>query len=195
MDPASLEEAVMPSIPLHPVVRAAVLCVGAVALVAGARAAGDRSAYEQARQSASSSYETARNRCDAMSGNARDICVAEAKATRTKAEQRAELAYEDTPKTRERAKKEIAEADYKVARERCNERSGNDKDVCIKVAKAVRTRAEADAKAERKTVEARNDAAKQKREADYKVAAEKCEALSGDAKSACVAKAKARYGM
>jgi hypothetical protein len=39
------------------------------------------------------------------------------------------------------------------------------------------------------------DAAKDKREADYKVAAEKCDAMAGDAKSACVAQAKAKYKM
>jgi hypothetical protein len=65
----------------------------------------------------------------------------------------------------------------------------------MKVAKAELTRAKADAKANRKTVEARQDAAKDKREADYKVAAEKCDALNGDAKSACVRDAKAKYGM
>ncbi len=185
----------MPSIQLHPVVRAAVVCVGALALAGGARAGGDKSAYDHARQSAKSSYEAARKRCDAMDGNPRDVCIAEAKAARTKAEEKAEVAYEDTPKAREHAKKEIAKAEYKIARERCDERTGNDKDVCIKVAKAVLTRAEADAKAERKTIEARNDAAREKREADYKVAAEKCGALAGDAKRACVAQAKARYGM
>ena len=31
-------------------------------------------------------------------------------------------------------------------------------------------------------------------DADYKVAAEKCESLSGDAKGACVSQAKSRYG-
>ena len=67
--------------------------------------------------------------------------------------------------------------------------------MCIKVAKAGLTKAKADANANRKTVEAHQDAAKEKREAEYKVAAQKCEALNGDAKSACVKEAKARYGM
>jgi len=176
-------------------VRAVVLGLAALALAAAAAAAGDKGAYEQARQKAASSYDAAKKRCDGMTGNPRDVCVAEAKAARTRAEEQAEVAYKDTPQAREHARKEIAAADYKVARERCNERSGNDKDVCIKVAKAVRTRAEADAKAERKTTDARADAAKEKREADYRVAAEKCAALTGDAKGACIAQAKARYGM
>ena len=33
-----------------------------------------------------------------------------------------------------------------------------------------------------------------KTDADYKVAAEKCEALAGDAKSSCMASAKAKFG-
>jgi hypothetical protein len=38
------------------------------------------------------------------------------------------------------------------------------------------------------------DASAEKRDANYKVAAEKCDALAGDAKSACIADAKARFG-
>ena len=33
-----------------------------------------------------------------------------------------------------------------------------------------------------------------KRDADYKVAAEKCDAATGDAKASCMAAAKAKYG-
>ena len=173
------------------------VAVGAAAFVGavGANAEGDKVAYENARASAKSTYEVASKQCDAMKGNARDVCVAEAKAARVKTEENAEAAYKGTPKARANANEAIAEANYKVARERCNERTGNDKDVCIKVAKAELTRRKADARANLKTVEARQDAAKDKREAEYKVAAEKCEALNGDAKSACVKNAKARYGM
>ena len=57
------------------------------------------------------------------------------------------------------------------------------------------TKVQADAKASYKSTDAKMDAAKDKREADYKVAAEKCDAMSGDAKSACVAQAKAKYKM
>jgi hypothetical protein len=178
-----------------PLVRALAMGLAALALAPAADAAGDKGAYEQARQKAASNYEAAKKRCDGMSGSAKSVCVAEAKAARTRTEEQAEVLYQGTPKAREHAKNEIAAAEYRVARERCEERSGNDKDVCIKVAKAVRTRAEADAKAERKISDAREDAARHKREADYKVAAEKCEALTGDAKAACIAQAKTRYGM
>ena len=185
----------MRSILLSTLGRIVVFGVGTLVCAVGANAEGDKVAYESAKASAKSTYEVAAKQCDAMKGNAKDVCFAEAKAARIKTEENAEAAYRGTPKARAHASEAIAEANYKVARERCNERTGNDKDVCIKVAKAELTRRKADAKANLKTVEARQDAAKEKREAEYKVAAEKCEALSGDAKSACVKDARARYGM
>jgi hypothetical protein len=183
------------SSPVPRLVRAFVVVAGAIAFATGAHAAGDRNAYESAKASAKSAYEAAEKQCDAMNGNAKDVCVAEAKAARTKADAQAEATYKATPKAREHAAEEIAQANYKVAKERCDDRTGNDKDVCVKVAKAELTKAKADAKAHRKTIDARSDADKEKREADYKVAAEKCEAMNGDAKSACVKNAKTKYGM
>ena len=42
-------------------------------------------------------------------------------------------------------------------------------------------------------IAAENDAIEAKLKADYKVASERCDALSGDAKDSCQASAKARY--
>jgi len=51
----------------------------------------------------------------------------------------------------------------------------------------------ADAKMSRRVGEARKDATEDKRDADYRVASEKCGALAGDAKSACMSAAKAKF--
>jgi len=51
----------------------------------------------------------------------------------------------------------------------------------------------AGAKATSEVTEARRDAASDKRDADYAVAKEKCDALAGEAKDACVNAAKARF--
>ena len=72
--------------------------------------------------------------------------------------------------------------------------TGNPKDVCVKQAKANHVAAKADAKTVKTVATTRIDAADEKRDAQYKVAAEKCDALSGDAKSSCIKSAKARYG-
>jgi hypothetical protein len=185
----------MQTIKFSPVVRGLAVCIGTLACAGASHAAGDKAAYESAKASAKTTYEAAKAKCDALKDNAKDICVAEAKAARTRTEEQAEVAYKDTPKAREHAINEIAEADYKVAKERCDDKTGNDKDVCVKVAKAAMTKAKANAKATRVSTDAKMDASKDKREADYKVAAEKCNAMTGDAKSACVKDAKAKYGM
>jgi hypothetical protein len=88
----------------------------------------------------------------------------------------------------------IADADYEVAKEKCDARAGNDKDVCLKEAKAAQTRARADVKANRTSQEANTDAKQSTRDADYKVAVERCDAMSGSAKDQCIAQAKARFG-
>ena len=86
-----------------------------------------------------------------------------------------------------------AKADYKVARAKCKELSGNEKDVCIKEAKAEEKRAMADAKAAKKTTAAHAEANEDKRDADFKVAKEKCDAMKGNAKNTCEKEAEAKY--
>ena len=187
----------MNSFKLSSLARAVAFCAGATLLAGSVGAAdtkGDKAAYDQAKASAKADYDTDKKACDSLSGNAKDICVAEAKAKKTRVEENAEAAYKNTPKAREHAVHEIAEADYEVAKEKCDDLSGNPKDVCVKEAKAVMTKAQADAKAAQKGTEARMDANQDKRDADYKVAAEKCDTMSGDAKSSCIASAKAHYG-
>lgn len=177
-------------------VNAVAICAGVLVFAGSAGAAdkGDKATYEQAKATAKTAYDTEAKSCDSLSSNAKDICVAEAKAKRTRAEATAEASYKNTPKAREHAAHEIAEADYKVAKERCDSKAGNEKDVCLKEAKAAMTRTQADAKASHKSTDARMDANQDKRDADYKVAAQKCDAMAGDAKNSCVSAAKARYG-
>lgn len=86
-----------------------------------------------------------------------------------------------------------AKADYKAARAKCNELSGNQKDVCIKEAKAAEKSAQADAKAEKKSTGAHAEANADKREANFKVAKEKCDAMSGNTKDICEKEAEAKY--
>jgi hypothetical protein len=149
--------------------------------------------YSAAKDRAAADYKAARARCDGMSGNPKDVCIAEAKAAESKAKAEAEANYKNTDKARSDAVIAAAEADYDVAKARCEAKTGNDKDVCIKEAKAAETRAKADAKANQKVAAAREDAREDKMDADYKVAIEKCDSLSGAAKDSCVSSAKAKY--
>jgi hypothetical protein len=164
-----------------------------------------KEAYDSAIRNAEAQYRTNKDACDTRTGNAKDICLAEARGKEKVAKADAEAAYKNTPKAREDARAARAEATYDVAKEKCDDLSGNAKDVCVKEADAALTKAKADAKVERvaadtkedtamKEAEARRQAAADKRDADYKVAAEKCDALSGSAKATCINEAKLRFG-
>ncbi|UUZ49699.1 hypothetical protein LP420_05705 [Massilia sp. B-10] len=45
--------------------------------------------YAQAKDQAAAAYQVARAKCDAITGNPKEVCVAEAKAARVRAEQEA----------------------------------------------------------------------------------------------------------
>jgi hypothetical protein len=92
-----------------------------------------------------------------------------------------------------KAAKDTADATYDAAKDHCDTLSGNDKDVCMKQAKANKTKADADAKTRHETREAAMDGKEDKMESQYKVAKEKCDALSGAEQDACVSRAKATY--
>ena len=93
-----------------------------------------------------------------LSGNAKDICVAEAKGKNDIARAEAAVAYENTPKTRENARVAHARAAYDVSMEKCDDLAGNHKDVCVKEAKAALVRGKADAKVDRVAGDTRKDA-------------------------------------
>ena len=164
-----------------------------------------KATYTQAVKDADAQYKIAKDACGSLSGNANDICVAEAKGKAGVAKAEAEAAYKHTPKARENARIAHAQANYSVGIEKCDDLAGNRKDVCVKEAKSERVKGEANAKVDRvaadankeattKQAEARKDASADKREAEYKVAIEKCDALAGPAKDACVSSAKSQYG-
>lgn len=153
-----------------------------------------KAAYSNAKDKAASDYKAAAAQCDAITGNPKDICIAQAKAARVQVESEAKAQYEGTVAARVSARKDIADANYNVAKAKCASQNGNAKDVCNKEAKAAMVAAKADATADKKVVDARADARDDKMTADYKVALEKCDALAGPGKDACVAAAKSQYG-
>lgn len=172
--------------------------------------------YKAAKEDISAKYKADKAACKAMTGNAKDICIEEAKGRETVAKAELEANYSPSSKHRYDVRMAKANAAYAVAKEKCDDFSGNAKDVCRKEAKSAYVAAKADAKVAEKTsdakatarettedanatarettTEARKDAATEKRDAAYAVAKEKCEALADDAKVKCIKDAKARYG-
>ena len=143
--------------------------------------------------------------CKAVTGNAKDICIEEAKGHEKVAKAELEANYSPSSKHRYDVRMAKANAAYAVAKDKCDDFSGNAKEVCREEAKSAYVTAKADAKVAEKTsdanatarettTEARKDAATEKLDAAYAVAKEKCEALADEAKVKCIKDAKARYG-
>lgn len=179
----------------------------AAVLTTGAHAAAQttKAEYDAATSHAEENYKVAKEKCSTFASHAKDVCLAEAKAQKIREEAAAKAAYKNTPDAWYDQQVANADADYLVSKEKCDAMTGNDKDVCVAQAKATRTKAVADAKAHRKASEAqgeankeaadaRQDAAEDKREANYKVELQRCDNLAGEAKDACVARAKRIFG-
>ncbi len=197
-----------------------ITCIAAaIALAIGAgtaSAAVSKTEYAAAKTDISAKYKSDKAACGAMKANAKDVCVEEAKGREKVAKAELEANYKPTDKRMYDVRMAKADAAYAVAKEKCDDLAGNAKDVCVKEAKAAHVAAKANAKvaektaevnatamekkadasatAREKTAEVKKDAVADKRAADYAVAKEKCDALSGDAKSNCVKAAKARFG-
>src|SRR5262245_9958106 len=82
-------------------------------------------------------YKADKAKCDAMTGNAKDVCQKEAKGKENVA--KAELDHKNNPTARSQRKVDEAKADakYDVAKERCDDMKGKEKDACQKDAKAA----------------------------------------------------------
>jgi len=117
---------------------------------------GSKSSHHVRVARAKADYSLAIEKCDDMAGNLKDVCVKEAKAAYTAAKGDAKVQREtsDSDKTasekssgaRDKANEEIGaaradeaadntDADYAVAIEKCDALAGNDKDVCVDIAK------------------------------------------------------------
>jgi hypothetical protein len=172
--------------------------------------------YKDAKAKIEANYKAALVPCDSLAGNPKKVCTVEAKGNKNAALASLDASNEPSAKHQQKASDAKAEAAYDLAHQKCQEQTGNAKDVCIKEAKAAKVVSEADAKAQMKTseavkdanktitkaenkanakvIDARSDAATDKSDAQYKVEKEKCDALAGAAKDNCLAQVKARFG-
>jgi hypothetical protein len=162
---------------------------------AGAQNAGmGKPAYDKDKARIHADYKVDKKACASLAGNTKDVCIEEAKA-----KEKIALAVLEANFTGQAADQNSlviakAEAAYAVAKEKCDDQAGNAKDVCVEQAKAIKTKALADAKLNKEVRQSKKDASEDRREANYKVAVEKCDAMAGEAKANCVASAKAQYG-
>ena len=98
----------------------------------------------------SSEAKAAKDKCKDMKGNAKDICMAEAKGNEKLAKAELALKQKDTPKNRQDVAEAKADLEYEVAKEKCDDMKGKEKNACQKDAKTARDQAKKQAKADNK---------------------------------------------
>ncbi|SDC27856.1 BON domain-containing protein [Massilia sp. PDC64] len=167
----------------------------------------DPATYRNLTQKAESEYRAAAAKCDAKSGNDKDICMAEARLVRTRTEADALSKYNNTAAGRARARTNLADAEYDLAKAKCDAKSGADKDSCMDNAKSVHTAALADAKAERTATTSSNTSSgassggsqasggglvtsTDTRDPAKAAAVDKCAQMGADAKTGCLVETK-----
>jgi hypothetical protein len=85
----------------------------------------------------------AKERCDQMKGNAKDLCMAEAKGQERIAKAELDAKHNPSPRNQRRAAEAKVNAEYDVAKQRCDDQKGEAKDQCEKQAKEQRDQARA----------------------------------------------------
>ena len=173
----------------------ATLVIAAICMLPAVHAANlTKDDYKAGKDRISTQLKTDKTACDSMSANAKDVCSEQAKAKEKVARAELDFSYTGTVKDQNKILVAKAESTYAVAKEKCDDLAGDPKSVCVKEAKAIEVKALADAKLGKEIGAAKSDAAADKRDADYDVAAAKCDALAGDAKTACMTEAKVKFG-
>jgi hypothetical protein len=155
-------------------------------------------------EKAHAAYRLEWSSCKKLQGNARDVCKVQAKGNFNVAKAAIEVKYKPSPANEDGVKLARAEAAWRLASEKCDDMSGNAKDVCRADAKATWVAARSETRLNRaavdkgiysrKAVSQRKDAREDTADALYAAARERCDALSGEAKAGCVGDAKKRFG-
>lgn len=90
-------------------------------------------------------YQADRLGCNSISGNAKEVCIAEAKGR----EKVSKVEFIDRKKNSAKSRYDLlmtkAQVNFEVAEERCDEHNGNAKDICLEHAKAAIVAAKSDA--------------------------------------------------
>ena len=103
--------------------------------------------HEAAEKSIVAQYKLDKEKCESLTGNAEDICVANAKGKEKVAKAELEAKFKPSKEAAYKVSVAKAEANYDVTKEKCDDKAGNDQEVCEKAAKAVLEKAKSEAKA------------------------------------------------
>ena len=181
---------------------AIVLCfASAGSALAGGGGMG-KDAYEAAKSRLEATRDAELKACDGTKGNAKDICRAAAKGRGKVALAELKAEYEPSPEADRAMMMAQAEADFALAKQKCDDASGKAKDACRARADHLREAAIRRAKIERveatRRLQSKGGAraqAPQQQSPEARYASEKARCgMLGEERDACLADAKKRYG-
>ncbi len=98
----------------------------------------DNAAYKAAHDKAEATYKAAKKQCDMLKDNAEDVCTEEAKVARAHAERDAVAQHKNTGTELQKADRKLADAQYDLAKEKCDDLSGAAKDSCQAQARTMK---------------------------------------------------------
>lgn len=164
--------------------------VGASFAIAPASAAPvDKEAHRAALDKAAADYRTAKAKCDAMKGHAEEVCEDEAKLAQARAEHAAYAKYDTTGGNLRDVRSRVVQAEFELASTQCDPLEGDAETRCKNAANANRDKAMANLDRERGSGSAANSGLVASTSTTNPVkaqAVEKCEQVSGDARTACL---------
>ena len=134
----------------HLIALAATFCFAVTGTAFAADATGmTKDAHKAAHEKIEAQYKADKKACDGMKGNEKDVCKAEAKGKEKVAMAELEAQYKPSDKATAKVTTAKADADYDVAKEKCEDQKGDAKSACKKEAKAAHDAAKGQAKAEK----------------------------------------------
>ncbi|WP_332853146.1 BON domain-containing protein [Duganella sp. S19_KUP01_CR8] len=154
-----------------------VMATAASASFAATTPNNDTVAYKATVKQAEIDYKGAKAACDGQSGNAKDVCIEQAKVARANSDANAAMQYKNDKKSVLKAQTEVADANYNLAKAKCAPLSSAEKDSCLSGAKSMHVAAISDAKAGKKM-------------ADVAQTGIDCSTMSGTDKASCETKQK-----
>ena len=115
-------------------------CAGAVFSAAPALAQNpDSGSYQGLTAKAAADYKTAIAECNGSSGNAKKVCIEEARVARAQAAADAAAQYRNTPQNLGKARSDVAKAEYNLARAKCADSAVSDRNACLRDARSAQT--------------------------------------------------------
>lgn len=156
------------------IINAVAIAIGLAVSVAAVAQTLARNQYKSARSGLTAEHKSAAAACGSLSGQAKDICRVEASGNEKVAKAELRARYKPSDNASYKVRIARADADYSLAAEKCNNKAGTGKDLCVKQATAAAGAAKDDAMAKMKTADAVETGhvktAKAKNGADEKIA-------------------------